>query len=139
MVATYATFAGGQFVLNLAAPTDFSLFALAAILFCGGLVSVAMTRAAQPPPVASSHLKAGELLAAAPVAVAGRFAGGLITGCFYALVPVCAESNGSSTLKSRPTWRLAVYLCRSPLASCPTPSTVASSPGWCHSPSQASP
>jgi MFS family permease len=88
MVATYATFAGGQFVLNLAPPTDFSLFALAGILFCVALVSVAMTRAAQPVPIASGHLKAGELLAAAPVAVAGCFVGGLITGSFYALVPV---------------------------------------------------
>src|SRR5262245_35859679 len=51
MVATYATFAGGQFVLNLAAPTDFSLFALAAILFSIALVVVSMTRAAQPLPV----------------------------------------------------------------------------------------
>jgi len=108
MVATYATFAGGQFVLNLAAPTDFSLFALAAILFCVALVSVALTRAAQPVPVSSSHLKAGELLAAAPVAVAGCFAGGLITGCFYALVPVYAESNGRSTLEISSYMALAI-------------------------------
>jgi len=108
MVATYATFAGGQFVLNLAAPTDFSLFALAAILFCVALVSVAMTRAVQPVPVASSRLKAGELLAAAPVAVAGCFAGGLITGCFYALVPVYAESNGRSTLEISSYMALAI-------------------------------
>ncbi len=57
MVATYATFAGGQFVLNLAAPSDFSLFALAAILFCVALVLVAMTRAEQPVPVPSGRLK----------------------------------------------------------------------------------
>ena len=38
MVATYATFALGQFALNLASPTTFTLFALAAILFCIALL-----------------------------------------------------------------------------------------------------
>jgi len=99
MVATYATFAGGQFMLNLAAPTAFTLFALAAILFCLALALVATTRAEQPLPVAGSHLKVGELSAAAPVAVLGCFAGGLITGSFYALVPVYAQSNGRSVLE----------------------------------------
>jgi MFS family permease len=108
MVATYATFAGGQFILNLAAPTDFSLFALAAILFSIALVVVTMTGAAQPVPVPSSHLKAGELLAAAPVAVAGCFAAGLITSSFYALVPMYAESNGRSMLEISSYMALAI-------------------------------
>jgi MFS family permease len=99
MVATYATFAGGQFMLNLASPTAFTLFALAAILFCLALALVTTTRAEQPLPVASSRLKAGELAAAAPVAVAGCFAGGLVSGSFYALVPVYAQSNGRSVLE----------------------------------------
>jgi MFS family permease len=99
MVATYATFAGGQFVLNLASPTEFTLFALAAILFCVALALVATTRAEQPLPVASSRLKVGELSAAAPVAVIGCFAGGLVSGSFYALVPVYAQSNGRSVLE----------------------------------------
>ena len=99
MVATYTTFAGGQFVLNLASPTAFTLFALAAILFCLALALVATTRAEQPLPVASSQLKVGELAAAAPVAVIGCFAGGLISGSFYALVPVYAQSNGRSVLE----------------------------------------
>jgi len=104
MVATYATFAGGQFMLNLAAPTEFTLFALAAILFCVALVLVAVTRAEQPVPVATSRLKVGELAAAAPVAVAGCLAGGLITGSFYALVPVYAQSNGL------PVSRISAYM-----------------------------
>ena len=98
MVAIYATFAGGQFMLNLAAPTGFFLFAFAAILFCVALMLIAITRAAQPVPVPSNRLKFGELTAAAPVAVAGCFAGGLVTGAFYALVPVYAQSSGHSML-----------------------------------------
>lgn len=108
MVATYATFAGGQFMLNLAPPTDFALFALAAILFCFALVLVAVTKAEQPVPVATSRLKLGELAAAAPVAVAGCFAGGLITGSFYALVPVYAQSNGLPVSKISAYMALAI-------------------------------
>jgi len=96
MVATYTTFAGGQFVLNVASPADFTLFALAAILCCFGLLLVAMTRAEQPVPTPINRLKAGELAAAAPVAVVGCFASGLVCGAFYALVPVYAKSNGRS-------------------------------------------
>ena len=99
MVATYATFAGGQFVLNLASPADFTLFALAAILFCVAVLLVAVTRANQPVPIPSNRLKAGELAAAAPVAAVGCFAGGLVSGAFYALVPVYAVSNGRSVLE----------------------------------------
>jgi len=108
MVATYATFAGGQFMLNLAPPTAFTLFALAAILFCVALLLVATTRADQPVPVASSRLKAGELAAAAPVAVAGCFAGGLVSGSFFALIPVYAQSNGRSVLEISAYMALAI-------------------------------
>ena len=108
MVATYATFAGGQFMLNLASPTAFTLFALAAILFCLALAVVTTTRAEQPLPVASSHLKLGELLAAAPVAVVGCLAGGLVSGSFYALVPVYAQSSGRSVLEISSYMALAI-------------------------------
>jgi MFS family permease len=108
MVATYATFAGGQFALNLAPPTAFTLFALAAILFCVALLLVATTRADQPVPVASGRLRAGELAAAAPVAVAGCFAGGLVSGSFYALIPVYAQSNGRSVLQISAYMALAI-------------------------------
>src|SRR5262249_2377116 len=80
MVATYATFAGSQFMLNLAAPSSPTLFILAAILFCIALVVVATAPAEQPVPVPSTRLKAGELAVAAPVGVAGCFIAGVITG-----------------------------------------------------------
>ena len=108
MVATYTTFAGGQFVLNLASPADFTLFALAAILCCLGLLLVAMTRAEQPVPTPINRLKAGELAAAAPVAVVGCFASGLVCGAFYALVPVYAQSNGRSVAEISAYMALAI-------------------------------
>lgn len=109
MVATYATFAGSQFMLNLAPPAEFALFALAAILFCVALAVVATTRAEPPVLVPNVRLRAGELAAAAPVAVAGCFAGGLISGAFYALVPVYAQSTGRSVLQISTYMSLAIF------------------------------
>jgi len=108
MVATYATFAGSQFVLNLASPTDFTLFALAAILVCIALAVVTTTRSDQPVPVPGGRIKAGELAAAAPVAVAGCFTAGLITGSFYALVPVYGQSSGRSVFEI--SWYMALAI-----------------------------
>jgi MFS family permease len=109
MVATYATFAASQFMLNLAAPTDFTLFALAAILLCIALALVASTHAEQPVHVPGTRLKAGELLAAAPVAVIGCFAAGLVTGSFYALVPVYGQESGRSLLQISSYMALAIF------------------------------
>jgi len=109
MVATYATFGGSQFALLLAPPADFTLFALAAILLCTALAIVAATRAEQPIAVRGSDLKTSELAAAAPVAIAGCFAAGLVTGSFYALVPVYGQSSGYSLLQISSYMALAVF------------------------------
>ncbi|WP_051249265.1 MFS transporter [Inquilinus limosus] len=109
MVATYATFAGSQFALNLASPGEFTLFALAAILICAALVIVATTRAEQPVITPGGRLRAGELVTAAPVAVAGCFAAGLITGSFYALVPVYGQSSAYSLLQISSYMALAIF------------------------------
>ena len=108
MVATYATFAGSQFVLNVASPADFTLFALAAILLCIALAVVTMTRSDQPVLVPAQRIVFGELAAAAPVAVAGCFTAGLITGSFYALLPVYGQSSGRSVFEI--SWYLALAI-----------------------------
>jgi MFS family permease len=108
MVATYATFGGSQFLLNLASPTDFTLFALAAILLCIALAVVTTTRSDQPVLVPGGRIKAGELARAAPVAVAGCFTAGLITGSFYALVPVYGQSSGRSIFEI--SWYIALAI-----------------------------
>lgn len=109
MIATSAAFAGSQFLLNLAPPADFTLFALASILICLALALVSTTRAEQPVPMKQTGLKAGELLAAAPVAVIGCFIGGLISGSFYALMPAFARANGRSVEEISLFMALAIF------------------------------
>jgi MFS family permease len=109
MIATSAAFGGSQFLLNLAPPADFTLFALASILICLALALVSTTRAEQPVPMKQAGLKAGELLAAAPVAVVGCFIGGLISGSFYALMPAFARANGRSVEEISLFMALAIF------------------------------
>lgn len=94
MVAIGAAFGGGQFLLNLAPPGSFELFAAAAALFGISLVPVALTRSAAPKLVESPRLKLGELRRLAPVAFAGCIATGLISSVFYGLVPAYAQTQG---------------------------------------------
>jgi MFS family permease len=96
MVATYATFGSGQFVLNLANPAGFELFALAGALFCLALVPVSMTHAAAPALPPSPRLGWSELRHVAPVAMAGCAASGAVSSVFYALVPALAHGAGYS-------------------------------------------
>jgi len=69
---------------------------------------VATTRSDQPLSVLGARIKAGELAGAAPVAVAGCFTAGLITGAFYALVPVYGQSSGRSVFEI--SWYLALAI-----------------------------
>jgi MFS family permease len=108
MVATYITFGGSQFILVLAPPTSVILFELAAIILCIALALVATTRSEQPALVPIVRLKVGELARAAPVAVAGCFAGGLVSGAFFALMPVYGQSSGLSILKISTYMALAI-------------------------------
>lgn len=108
MVSTYVAFAASQFILLLAPPTSVLLFEVGAIILCIALALVATTRSEQPAILPIVRLKVGELVRAAPVAVAGCFAGGLVSGAFFALVPVFGQSSGLSVLKIASYMALAI-------------------------------
>lgn len=97
MVATYATFAGGQFVINLASPQGFELFALASALFCIALVLVSTTRSSVPSLPKSPRLRVKELHHLAPASIGGCVLAGLVSSCFFALVPAMAQDRGFPT------------------------------------------
>jgi MFS family permease len=96
MVATYATFGSGQFMLNLADSGGFELFAVASALFCLALVPVSMTHAAAPVLPPSPRLRRKELRHVAPVALVGCAVSGAVSSAFYALVPAFAQRAGYS-------------------------------------------
>jgi MFS family permease len=94
MVATAATFGSGQFLLNIGDSQDLELFALAAALFCMGLIPVSTTKAEVPRLPPGPRLSLVELRRLAPVAVLGCAVGGLIGSTFFTLVPVYGTKEG---------------------------------------------
>ena len=109
MVATYLTFCGSQFVLLLSSPENALLFQLGAMVLCVALILVATTRSEQPLIAPEVGLATGEVLRAAPVAVAGCFVAGINSGAFFALMPVFGQTQGLSILRISSYIALAIF------------------------------
>lgn len=84
----------GQWLLPLASPAGFELFAVAAIAYICCLVPVGLTQLPQPAPQPAPRLCVRRLMQRAPVGVAGVVAVGLANGAFWTFAPVYAQSLG---------------------------------------------
>jgi MFS family permease len=94
MTVTLLALALGQLLITRADPAGFTLFGIAAMLFSLGLVPIAFTSIAQPPPVRRPRLGLRFLHAASPAAVAGALVSGLVIGAFWGMGPVFAQRIG---------------------------------------------
>ena len=94
MTVVYCALGLGQFLILVAAPDGFGLFALASILLSLALVPVALTRYPAPPPPEPTAFKLGTLIQISPLGVAGSFAAGIILGAVYGLVPSFTHEIG---------------------------------------------
>jgi MFS family permease len=94
MVGTFIAIALGQLLIgrvDLEVETPFNLIV---ILFAVALVLVSTTRTEPPRIAAGMRLPYLQLVHLAPLAVAGAALSGLISGAFYALVPVWMQDEG---------------------------------------------
>lgn len=94
MVVNLGALALAQQLLRLASPSEFTLFAVAALFVCLAVMPVAATRLAQPQANASGHFALRRLWRETPVAVAGGFLSGLAMGAFWGMGPVYAARIG---------------------------------------------
>lgn len=94
MMVSLLALAGGQYLILLYGSEGLESFALVAILFCAGLIPIALTPVAQPAPIVTPPLRLVHLYRTAPVGVAGALASGLVIGCFWALSAVYARARG---------------------------------------------
>lgn len=97
MIALYFSIGAGQFLLNLAPPSGYELFAIGAMFFAGALVPVAFMRSGSPPEVPHTRPAIAELLSLSPLGLAGCFAAGLVAGGFFTMGPVFAEERAFAT------------------------------------------
>lgn len=85
----------GQLMLTLDDPQRFPLFAFASILVSLAAVPVALTRTAQPAPIAVVRIDPVRLFRISPVGAVGVTMVGMVTGAFWALGPAYAAGVGA--------------------------------------------
>jgi MFS family permease len=94
MVVNLGALAAAQQLLNLADPSDFVLFVLAAMLIIAALMPITLTRQAQPSIPETMHTNLRQLVGIAPLAIAAAGLSGLALGAFWGMAPVYASLNG---------------------------------------------
>jgi MFS family permease len=98
MMVNLIAIAIGQYLVVVEGTEGLGSFAIAAILFCLGLLPIALTPLRQPEPVKTPSLSLGKLFRSAPTGVIGSLASGLILGSFWALSAIYARSLGLDNL-----------------------------------------
>jgi MFS family permease len=96
VMVNYGAIAVGQLLVTLHSPTDFALFAVAAIAMSLAAIPVALTGSAQPAPVAIVRFNPAALYRQSPVGVVGVTVVGLANGAFWSLGAVAAVGAGLS-------------------------------------------
>jgi MFS family permease len=96
MVGTFLALALGQLLIARADIEGVAPFNAIVALFAVALVLVTAARAEPPRVSTSAALPYGVLTGAAPIAVVGSAASGLVGGTFYALVPAWMQDQGTA-------------------------------------------
>ena len=94
MTVNLGALAAAQQLLNLADPSDFVLFVLAAMLISAALMPIALTRQPQPSVPETLHTNLRQLVGIAPLAIAAAGLSGLALGAFWGMAPVYASLSG---------------------------------------------
>ena len=94
MMVSLAALGVGQFLMVIYGPEGMGSFAMVALLFCLGLIPLALTRVHQPALITSVNVPVKELLEISPVGAVGSFASGMVTGAFWGLSAVYAVNIG---------------------------------------------
>ncbi|UTW08049.1 MFS transporter [Pseudomonas benzenivorans] len=94
MAVNLGALAAAQQLLGLAEPSDFLLFALAAMLISAALMPITLTRQGQPSVPDSLHTNLRQLLGIAPLSIAAAGLSGLALGGFWGMAPVYASLSG---------------------------------------------
>ena len=88
----------GQFMLSMASPEDFVLFAVVAICICLAIFPISLSTAKAPQPLSQTSLNLKKLVRASPLASVGCFVVGLTNGAFWGVAPIFVTDLGHSVL-----------------------------------------
>ncbi len=98
MMINLSAVAIGQYLIIVHGADSLASFSLAAILFCLGLLPIALTPLRQPVPIQTPTLSLRKLYRTAPTGVAGALGSGLGLGAFWALSAIYARALGLENL-----------------------------------------
>ncbi|MFA7505917.1 MAG: MFS transporter [Burkholderiaceae bacterium] len=88
--------AAGQALVDLYPIEEVTLFAIAAGLFCLGLVPIALTPVVEPARVESASVRVLVIYRTSPTGFAGGLVSGMVTGGFWSLAAVYAVGVGAA-------------------------------------------
>jgi MFS family permease len=94
IVVNFVGIAVGQLIVSVSSATDFTPFAIATVFMSLAIIPVALTRSAQPAPIALVRFRPRALYEASPVGVIGVTVVGIANGAFWSLGAVAAVGVG---------------------------------------------
>ncbi|MGV8997014.1 MAG: MFS transporter [Parvibaculaceae bacterium] len=98
LIINFSSLSLGQFLLNVANPAHFTLFAIVSMLTSLALVPISLSTTVQPAPLASTEIFILKLYKISPVGMMGSFVVGLANAPFWTLGPVFAKDSGLDLL-----------------------------------------
>ncbi|SNZ20390.1 MFS transporter [Cohaesibacter gelatinilyticus] len=104
IVVNYAAFTTGQLLATLSDPENFFLFAIASIIISVAVMPVAMTKAAQPAPIAVVKLELFKVFRTAPAAIVAALLVGSVQGSHISFAAIYAVDKGYETLSQAPVF-----------------------------------
>jgi MFS family permease len=94
VIVNFGAFTVGQLLIMLYPVRDAGSFMIAAMLASLAIIPVALTRSAQPAPIAIVRFKPLLLFRAAPVGLVASLLVGTANGAFWGLAPISATASG---------------------------------------------
>ena len=94
VMVNFAAFTVGQMLVTLYPIESADSFMVAAMLASLAIIPVALTRSAQPAPIAIVRFRPRQLFRAAPVGLVASLVVGIANGAFWGLGPISAAGSG---------------------------------------------
>ncbi len=96
MMINYLGSGIGQFMVSVADPAKFQLFAIASIIFSLALVPILLTRANAPLPSSPQRMTFRDLYGVSPIGVIGTICAGMVNSSINGMGPLFAKESGLS-------------------------------------------
>ncbi|ODS22451.1 hypothetical protein AB835_14120 [Candidatus Endobugula sertula] len=95
-VVLLAAMSLGSFMINIADPTDFTLYILAGILLCGAVVPIVMSKVSAPGIEDAESMSVSRLFRLSPAGVMAVLVCGILLSTILGMLPVYAKAVGIS-------------------------------------------